>query len=402
MNDTFGDDDEHDAGGASERAAKGIPRILVVDDEPANLRLLEAILVPEGYETVTAESGQQCLDKLAAEPFDLVVLDVLMPGMDGIQACEKLKADARFSDVPVVFVTALTDRESRIRGKAAGGDDFLAKPVDELELITRVHNLVKVKAYHDLQRHQRELLERALAERTRELLRAERLATLGSLASGVAHELGNVGSALNGTIALIEVDIDKQKALDPELLQNLKKVASHLSMHARHLLRLGQPGPDREERIELVTAVEATVALLLAIGKTTRVKVEARVPRDPVWVMLNGTRLEQVLMNLVLNAVHATVEAKSNEPVRIEVMPADASGRVRCRVVDRGTGIPKELLSKVMEPYFTTKPAGKGTGLGLTVVRQIVEGYGGHVSIASEPGEGTSIEFDLPATNEPM
>jgi signal transduction histidine kinase len=117
---------------------------------------------------------------------------------------------------------------------------------------------------------------------------------------------------------------------------------------------------------------------------------------------MNGTRLEQVLMNLMLNAAHATVEAERSAPVRVEVDGADAGGRVRVRVIDRGVGIPPADMERVFEPYYTTKPPGKGTGLGLTVVRQIVESYRGRVTIASVVGEGTTVAFDLPATSEPL
>src|SRR5690242_2043022 len=150
-------------------------RILVVDDDPRNRRLLDAMLRPEGYAVLEAESGERTLELVAQGAADLVLLDVMMPGLDGVETCRRIRAGSGPERLlPVIFVTALGDRESRVRGKSVGADDYLAKPIDASELLARVRNLLDAKAYHDLRERQRQVLEQELERRQAALIRAER------------------------------------------------------------------------------------------------------------------------------------------------------------------------------------------------------------------------------------
>jgi putative two-component system response regulator len=140
---------------------KAKPIILVVDDEPQNLELLEAYLVPQGYEIVKAANGEEALEKLFSNQIDVMLLDVMMPGMDGFEVIRRVKQDNKYRNhrrLPIILVTALRETEDRIKGIEAGCDDFLSKPVDKMELLARVRSLVKVKAYNDLMNiYQKEL-----------------------------------------------------------------------------------------------------------------------------------------------------------------------------------------------------------------------------------------------------
>ena len=127
--------------------------ILVVDDQPQNIELLEAYLFPQGYEIVTATNGEEALGKLSGNQIDLILLDVMMPGIDGFEVTRRIRQDNKYRDhrrLPIILVTALRETEDRIKGIEAGCDDFLSKPVDKMELLARVRSLVKVKAYNDL------------------------------------------------------------------------------------------------------------------------------------------------------------------------------------------------------------------------------------------------------------
>jgi class 3 adenylate cyclase len=156
-------------------------RILVVDDTPQNVRLLEAILVPRGFSVVTATSGQQALDRVAEQLPDIVLLDIMMPGMDGHEVCRRLRADPTTALLPVVMVTASGD-QNKVKALESGADDFILKPVNQTELLARVRSLLRIKAYHDTIQHQAaELAEwnRTLEQRVQEQLarleRADRL-----------------------------------------------------------------------------------------------------------------------------------------------------------------------------------------------------------------------------------
>jgi len=145
------------------------PLILVVDDQPQNIELLEAFLVPQGYAVVSAESGAEALERLAAEAVDLVLLDVVMPGMDGFAVTRRIRQDSANPQLPIILVTALRETEDRINGIEAGCDDFISKPIDKMELLARVRSLLKVKAYNDLLANYRNELELAVSRRTEEL-----------------------------------------------------------------------------------------------------------------------------------------------------------------------------------------------------------------------------------------
>jgi PAS domain S-box-containing protein len=148
---------------------KDKPVILVVDDQPQNIELLEAYLVPQGYEIVKAANGEEALGKLSGNPIDLILLDVMMPGMDGFEVTRRVRQDNTHRLLPIILVTILQETEDRVKGIEAGCDDFISKPVDKMELLARVRSLLKVKAYNDLMSNYQKELEAEVSKRTREL-----------------------------------------------------------------------------------------------------------------------------------------------------------------------------------------------------------------------------------------
>ena len=373
--------------------------ILVVDDEPLNRSLLARLLAREGHQVLEAADGTAALRWLNEASVDLVLLDVVMPGMDGFETCRQIREEMQDLVLPVVFVTALEDRDSRVRGKAAGANDFLTKPIDPIELFARVRNLLRVKAYHDLRARQQQLLEEELTRTREQLLRADRLATLGTLTAGVGHELGNIATILSTARQVIQWRMERgtEPCVEPASINALISAERHINTHARHLLAYGRPGPDHSEELDLCQVVNQTLEMLRISGKTKYIEVEAVLPDEPVPVTVNRTRVEQVLVNLVGNAADALVKIKDRAPlIRVVVKAPQEGGRIICRVEDNGCGIPQEDLEAIFEPYHTTKPPGKGTGLGLPVIRSIIGSYGGEVHVTSQHGVGTRFTFDLP------
>ncbi|MFZ3046358.1 MAG: two-component system response regulator [Desulfatirhabdiaceae bacterium] len=151
---------------------KDKPVILVVDDQPQNVELLEAYLVPQGYEIVTATTGEEALKELSGNQIDLILLDVMMPGMDGFEVTRRVRQDNTHRLIPIILVTALRETKDRVMGIEAGCDDFISKPLDKIELLARVRSLLKVKAYNDLMRNYRKELESEVTKRTEELKHA--------------------------------------------------------------------------------------------------------------------------------------------------------------------------------------------------------------------------------------
>ena len=371
--------------------------ILVVDDEDLNRQLIEAQLVPEGYRVLLAASGPVALELIARHRPDLVLLDVLMPGMNGFETCRRIRQDPRSALLPVVFVTALADRDSRVRGIEAGADDFLTKPIDEPMLLARVRNLLQVKAYHDLQARQQERLEEEL-ERTRtQLLHADRLATLGTLAAGVGHELANIASVLQSALYMIHEQVAEGQQPEREDLEALDTCERHLVEHVEQLRRLGRPAAEQPGSVDLVETVEASLAMLRLTGRMRHTQVECSFPDPPILVYIDRTRLEQVLINLVANAADALAHKEHGHGhIRLSASLDVTAGRVLCEVADNGPGLPSGAEQRIFEPYFTTKLPGEGTGLGLVVVKSIVEASGGRVMVESRVGEGTAFTLQLP------
>jgi signal transduction histidine kinase/DNA-binding response OmpR family regulator len=182
-------------------------RVLIVDDERANRNLLEAMLLPEGHTLVTASSGEEALGALSINPPDLILLDVMMPGMDGYEVAATIKRNPVTQHIPVIMVTALNDRNARMRGLECGVEDFLNKPVDREELRVRVRNLLKLKAHVDYYGKYSEMLERRVALRTAEL--AERTASLEVVTIALKESEERTNYALGGAlIGVWELDIE--------------------------------------------------------------------------------------------------------------------------------------------------------------------------------------------------
>jgi len=160
---------------------KDKPVVLVIDDQPQNIELLEAYLVPQGYEIVKAANGEEALEKLSGNQIDLILLDVMMPGMDGFEVTRRIRQKDTHRLLPIILVTALRGKEDRVKGIEAGCDDFLSKPLDKMELLARVRSLLKVKAYNDLMINYREELESEVTRRTAELKHAFEIIKAASL-----------------------------------------------------------------------------------------------------------------------------------------------------------------------------------------------------------------------------
>jgi two-component system C4-dicarboxylate transport sensor histidine kinase DctB len=211
----------------------------------------------------------------------------------------------------------------------------------------------------------------------------------------VGHELANLAAVQEGALYLVREHLDSGEPCDPDDLEALAHVQRHLALHARHLREIGRPRSEAEDSGDLVAAVGSALAMLHLTGRTRRIAVETRLPPGPLRVRAGIAALEQVLVNLVANAADALAEA-GRDPGRVVVEVALAGDAALCGVEDDGPGLPEGREEAVFEPWFTTKAAGKGTGLGLAVVRNLVEEAGGTVTVESRPGEGCRFELRLP------
>jgi putative two-component system response regulator len=234
---------------------KDKPVILIVDDQPQNIELLEAYLFPENYEIVTATNGEEALGKLSENKIDLILLDVMMPGMDGFKVTRRVREDTAHRLLPIILVTALRETDDRVKGIEAGCDDFISKPVDKMELLARVRSLIKVKAYNDLMSNYREELESEVAVRTEELkhafdkIKAASLETIYRLSIASEYKDRATGAHIK-RMSLYSAAIARPMGLDESTIENILYAAP---MH--DLGKIGIPDlillkPDKLDLVE--------------------------------------------------------------------------------------------------------------------------------------------------------
>jgi signal transduction histidine kinase len=274
---------------------------------------------------------------------------------------------------------------------------LVARDVREVRqlLVEKEAEIVRRREAEDELRTAKASIEEKLEQTRTQLLLAERRATLGTLAGGVGHELRNIAQIQVAAIDELRAALAAHEDIEllmQQVLPDLERVGEHITAHGHRLMQLARPGPDRVAPIELAAVVRDVAAMLKQAGKLGRVECVLELGSEPLSVTVNRTRIEQILVNLVINAVDAI---PGEGTVTVSVRPSDDGKRVVCEVRDTGTGMAPDVLDKIFEAFYTTKGE-RGTGLGLPVVRDIVETYGGNLIVDTAPGRGSTFTFDLP------
>jgi two-component system, sensor histidine kinase and response regulator len=365
------------------------PTILIVDDEPENRILLEGFLVPQGYRVVTAADGAQAIAEVHAAAPDLILLDVMMPGRDGFDVCRELKANPATWFIPVVMVTALSDRDDRIRGIEAGADDFLSKPVYRWELLTRTKSLLRIKRLHDDLQKSYEQLKKLedLRDRLIQLL---------------IHDLkGPLTSLLLGVDLLISHD--GEPAIEGkhwDLLRRMRAQIGELTHMVQSLLDIARMEegklPLQPEVFPVTELVQNLLGEFEVPYASKGVALEGQVSSDLRLVHADRDLLKRVLANLVKNALEYT---PTNGRVIVDAREEDA-GWLRIWVEDTGVGIPEALQGKIFEKFgqvhLREARQRRGTGLGLTLCKLAIEAHGGRIWVESQEGKGSRFSFTIP------
>jgi two-component system cell cycle sensor histidine kinase/response regulator CckA len=503
-------------------------RVLIVDDEDSDRRLLEVLLAGQGFVIVTAASGPEALSIVAQSPPDLILLDVLMPDMDGYQVAEAIKSDRSLVPIPIVMITELDRRDDMMRGLAAGVEDFLTKPVHRVELSMRVRNLLRLKAYGDQHVRYSQQLERAVGTRTAELAASEKryralfenakdaiavmtpdgvvremnqrwadivgvrreeltgrhvrdfaprgeeaknsesyqrmivsqaavsppvkiatadgsnllmefsqatidvagedlvfsigrdvtekqrleeqlrqsqkLEVIGQLAGGVAHDFNNILTAILGFCELLLSELEPHHVGREDVLE-IKTAGHRAAALTRQLLAFSRKQilqPNVLDINGVIKGMEPMLRRLIA----AHIDLVVSLQDDIGAIKIDPTQLEQIVMNLLVNASDAmprggklTIETSNvhlDEHYGGRHLPVTPGDYVMLAVSDTGVGMDEATSQRVFEPFFTTKDLGKGTGLGLATVYGIVKQSGGDIWVYSEPGHGSAFKIYLP------
>src|SRR5207245_8370356 len=318
--------------------------------------------------------------------------------LDGVAVMGELAIPAE-AYVPILVLTADVTMAAKQRALAAGAKDFLTKPFDRIEVLLRIKNLLDTRfLYLELERQNRSL-EAIVAERTQRLLQSEKIATMGSLLAGVAHELNNPLAVVMGQAHLL-----RSRATDPSLVQRADKItagADRCARIVRNFLALARQRPPERTEVRVNRVVQEAVELLGYELRTDNVEVALELAEDLPVVWADGHQLHQVVVNLLANAHQAMRHMDAERRITIRTRLAREPARLLLEVIDTGPGIPAEIQSRIFEPFFTTKPQGEGTGLGLSLCKRMAEEHEGTITAESEVGRGTTFRIELPAVSRP-
>ncbi len=349
------------------------PCILIAEDN-IELRNMVAAQLSAEFQVMEAGDGQEAL-RLARERLpDLILSDMMMPLIDGGQLCKLIREDPATRGIPFILITARGELQDKVLSLEGGADDYIIKPFHFSEVRARVRSQLRV---------------RGLAAQVAEF---DRLASLGTLVAGIAHEVRNpLNGILNSLLPLKEMIADPSSDI-LELLDLAIESCRRVDEISMSLLQQARSGEGNFGPIDLATNVGFAVRLLShKISDGPELKVD--IPPDlGLKVAGEAGALNQIWVNLIDNAIQAT-----GRKGHIKVHAGVDRGNVFVEVKDDGPGIPVTALKRIFDPFFTTKPVGQGTGLGLSVVKTIVERHGGEISVTSTPGEGACFRVVLPA-----
>ena len=353
--------------------ARGV--VLVVDDQVKNIQIVGTILTKEGYEVIPATSGAQALQRTAARLPDLVLLDVVMPEMDGFEVCRRLREQSDTAELPVIFVSAANDAETIVRGLEAGGMDYITKPFNKAELLARVRTHV------DLQRA-RETTARILREKEQ-------------LVSMVAHDLKNPLSA----IRLSAQAASEHTAKAPELIQHIVATCEQMLQFIDRFLSNGAREREREMIIPVrmtLHEIEEMLAEWQAPAQRKEITIGLDIADRTLEVVADPMAVRQILDNLMSNAIKFS-PAGSQISVRLFV----AEEKLAITIEDEGPGFTESDLTHLYEDYtrLSAHPTGgeSSTGLGLAIAKRAADRMGATLSVRNrETREGSYSRLDLP------
>lgn len=428
--------------------------ILIVDDNPTNLKVLSNAIADLGCEILVATDGESAIEQAEYAQPDLILLDVMMPGIDGFQTCKNLKNNSATQDIPVIFLTALSDKFDKVQGLLIGGVDYITKPFQVEEVLARIQVQLKLRSLTKQLEAQNRYLDQRVEERTEklsqalnelkrsqlQLVQSEKLSSLGQLVAGVAHEINNPLSFIIGNFEFISnyldalinhlqlyhqyypnpnTDIVKNANIieleqliqdTPQVISSINTGLARISNISNSLRTFSRTDISNKIVFDIHEGIDSTLTILSHRLKYNKQRSQIQVIKDYGKLPLiecYPEQINQVFMNIIANAIDALDEYNQNlvdnkvsnniSKIIIKSVFNEDKKSVFITFKDNGMGIPMEIQEHVFEQFFTTKPRGKGTGLGLSISRQIIEEkHSGNMKCSSILGEGTEFLVEIP------
>jgi DNA-binding response OmpR family regulator/anti-sigma regulatory factor (Ser/Thr protein kinase) len=368
-------------------------KILIVDDDKYIRRLLTQVLGKFSYKTFEAVSGDEALPQAYKVLPDVILLDLMMPGLDGYSVCERLKENESTRDIPVIFVTAKTDLQDRIHGLGVGAHDYICKPIQPKELIARVDAALRVKELQDNLKDKLRLQEEL--ERARQQLTEQYMSSIfGQLAESLLHELNNPLAAVVGFAELIKrrnIIADEQTIT---LIESIRDMGLRASSKLSSLLCVAKTDGSKSY-VSINNIVSDVLALINARLLSSRVEADISLQERLPEIKGSSNQLSRAVLALLNNAVDVAEEHSESGRRKISIstqlMP---SHEIKITVCDFGGNLTKEVTQRLCEPFFTTK-GNQHTGLGLFMAKSVVSAHQGRLRWESNP-EATCFYIVLP------
>ncbi len=347
------------------------PRILIVDDNDRNRTLLADKMTSDGYLVDTAINGYDALAKIEDAPPDLILLDVMMPVMDGFEACQRIKANPATKHIPIIMLTAKGEIEDKVSGLGIGAEDYIVKPYSIIEVSARVSSLLSTRI---LQRHTSD---------------NERINSMANMLETIAHEIRNPLVTIGGmTRRLFEGESDpKRKEYAKAILSSVERMESMLDRLEEYRGILTSPRMESSAINEVVSSALREVKTLNDIDK---IDISTELTEPLPYIILNKENLKKAFLNILQNSVDSIEEGGN-----IKVSTALKGNKVvEVIIKDNGRGIAEERLREIFNPFHTSKMT--GAGLGLTIATKVIEDHNGTIDLKSTEGEGTTVTVTLP------
>jgi signal transduction histidine kinase len=379
-------------------------KTLVVDDEPLSLMLFEEQIRTYGHEVTPCENAITALEAYHKTFYPLIVLDLGLPGMDGLELCRRIRSLPQGDQSIILVVTARDTPEDLQAVLDAGADDYLIKPVSQKHLNIRLTIL---------ERQIQLLVQRRQAEEERhklevQLRQSERLKALGILAGGIAHDFNNILGTMLGYTELL-LDKYPENSHEKEYLEQVYQAGERATDLVEQILTFSHSQEQILKPTDISPIIEEALKMMRA---TIPANIDIRQHLQPNChpILADATQIHQVIINLCVNAFHAmrdqggtldvTLKETNHDTDQGHILGLTAGSYLKLTVSDTGCGMTLDVQEHIFEPFFTTKEIGEGAGLGLSVVHGIVKGHHGAIAVESKPGKGTTCQIFFPTTDE--
>lgn len=349
--------------------------ILIVDDEPTNFDVIEALLESEGYHLFYASNASGALRALEKYSVDVILLDVMMPEVDGITLCSQIKAYPEYQYIPIIIVTALTSKTDLARALEAGADDFISKPINGMELRSRIHSMLRIKQqYDDLQ-----LL----------LKRREEMAEI------IVHDLQNpVSSIVLSSEMLQSTELDQRQQ---KKVEQIRVAGKRLEEQIQTLLTMAKLETGRfalnPDWIHIKPLLDSLIQEFSAIAAAKEMTIVPNFQIEDDWAIVDSHLLSRIVNNLLSNALKYSPRGST-----IEVQLNDTPEQIILKVIDQGKGISDELKQKIFNKYETGTVYGdiKQTGLGLSFCQMAINAHYGQIYVEDNDPQGAIFIVEIP------